>query len=83
MQVITQFPPPKTKKCLLGFLGSLNFYSRTLPNERGRTVADTLQPLYDFATKKREVGNKFEEAWTAEGMDTHFNNAKKPTETSC
>jgi len=76
VDAITNFPPPKTAKCLLGFLGSINFYRRALPNINGRTAADTLQPLYDFAIKKR-VGVKFAQAWTTEGMDPHYENAKE------
>ena len=76
VKAITDFPPPTNAKCLLGFLGSLNFYRRALPNGvGGRTAADTLQPLYDFAARKRGVREKFSDAWTTQNMDTHYENA--------
>ena len=77
VEAIVNFPPPKSKKCLLGFLGSINFYRRALPNSKGRPVEQVLQPLYDFAVRKRGVGEKFEDAWTAENMSEHYNAAKQ------
>ena len=72
VQAITDFPPPKSAKCLLGFLGSLNFYRRALPNTRARTVADTLQPLYDTEFVRRLLEVQFEiKPKTAAKRDSH------------
>ena len=42
----------------------------------GKHAAELLQPLYEAATKKRP-GKKFTDVWKEDGLDTHYNNAKK------
>ena len=76
VEAITNFPPPRTPKDLLGFLGGLNFYRRNLPNLHGQTVAEVLKPLYDIATVK-VPGKKFVDLWRERKMDDHYNKAKQ------
>ena len=52
MSAIAEYPPPTKPKQLLGFLGAVNFYRRSLPKVKGLSPAQILQPLYKAATRK-------------------------------
>ena len=57
----------------------LNFYRKTLPNltqnNKTRTPAEILQPLYTAATTTIQKG-KFEDYWKEKHLDTSFADAK-------
>ena len=75
VDAITSFPAPRTPKDLLGFLGALNYYRRSLPKYKGENAASILQPLYDIATQK-VPGKKFSEIWKEKSLDVHYEKAK-------
>ena len=54
MDAIVAFPPPQKQKQLLGFLGAVNYYRRSLPHVNGQSPASILQPLYTAATNLRD-----------------------------
>ena len=62
-----EFPPPQKQKQLLGFLGAVNYYRRSLPHMNGLTPAEILQPLYTAATKKIS-GTTFKKIWDTEKL---------------
>ena len=76
VSAICDFPAPRTPKDLLGFLGALNFYRRSLPKLDGKSTAEILDPLYKLASRKNP-GKKFVEIWQEMDMDQHYNNAKR------
>ena len=51
VEAITAFPPQKTPKDLLGFLGALNYYRRSLGKVNGKSPAEVLKPLYEATAK--------------------------------
>ena len=57
LEAIADYPPPRKPKQLLGFLGAINFYRRSLPKTEGMSPAQILKPLYAAATKKPQVLN--------------------------
>ena len=74
VRAIMEFPPPRSSKDLLGYLGASNYYRRSLPNVGGQTASDVLQPLYDFASKKHK---NFTQAWKDQNMDVHYSKSKQ------
>ena len=74
-KAIVDFPPPKTAKGLLGFLGAINYYRRCLPVVNGKSPAEILQPLYQAATDKTP-GKKFVDRWAELGLDDDYAAAK-------
>ena len=81
-RAIVQFPKPEKPKALLAFLGSLNYYRRSLPNLNGKSAAEHLQPLYSAATEK-VPGVKFVQIWKERNLDVPFENAKKLLMLAC
>ena len=54
----------------------MNYYRRSLPHLGQKTPAEVLQPLYRAATQK-VPNKKFTQIWEEEGLEEHFENAKK------
>ena len=77
LEAIVKFPSPTKQKHLLGFLGAINYYRRCLPVVDGKTPAQTLQPLYDIATKKLQPGTSFSKLWSEGNLQVSFDEAKK------
>ena len=79
IQSIQDFQQPQNQKQLLRFLGMLNFYRKTLPNlvvqNKPKTPADVLQPLYTAATVKMQK-NKFLDYWKDKNLSQSFQEAK-------
>ena len=75
VEAITRFPPPSKPKDLLGFLGAVNYYRRSLPNLEGQPAAEVLRPLYQAATN-RTPGKTFTSVWHEQGLQAHFDRAK-------
>ena len=82
LEAITGFPTPEKPKQLLGFLGAVNYYRRALPKVNGKTAAETLQPLYDIATKKIP-GKTFTQIWKENNMQSTFEAAKEMLKQAC
>ena len=76
VEAIVGFPRPPKQKHLLGFLGALNYYRRSLPMVNGKTAAEILQPLYTAATIKLPPKMTFERYWSENNLDVDFQNAK-------
>ena len=76
MHVIIKFPPPQKQKHLLGFLGALNYYRRSLPHLNKKSPAQVLQPLYEAATTKLQRAS-FIQHWTQHNLEESFNEAKQ------
>merc|ERR1711867_169084 len=76
VEAIVSYPAPTKPKQLLGFLGALNYYRRTLPKVNGKSAAEILQPLYMAATKKTP-GKTFQTIWKELNLDTSFKQAKQ------
>ena len=74
-EAITKFPPPARPKDLLGFLGAVNYYRRSLPHLEGQSPAQVLAPLYEAATKV--PAKDFSKHWTANNLQNDFDKAKK------
>ena len=72
---IAKFPPPEKPKDLLGFLGAVNYYRRSLPKLGGRTPAEVLRPLYEIATKVPP--RSFKKEWAERNLDKSFAEAKQ------
>ena len=72
---ISAFPTPTKPKQLLGFLGAIGYYRRTLPELDGENAAQILQPLYEAATKEIP-GKTFAEIWQELKLDKQFEKAK-------
>ena len=56
-RAITDFPPPKSAKALLRFLGTVNYYRWCLPNVNGKTTVEILQPPWLPQTKHPEINS--------------------------
>ena len=82
VEAITAFPPPQKPKSLLGFLGAVNYYRRSLPAINGESAASILQPLYTAAAKK-QPGKSFAKIWREENLDQHFEKAKQLLVMAC
>ena len=76
VQAITEFPTPTKPKQLLGFLGAINYYCRSLPKLKNKTPAEWLQPLYEVATKKL-TETAFIKIWTDQKLQENFEVAYK------
>ena len=75
IDAITSFPSPQKQKHLLGFLGAINYYRRSLPHLNKKSPAVVLQPLYELATRKI-TKSSFLDTWKKENMEIHFHKAK-------
>ena len=75
IDAIVQFPAPQRQKQLLGFLGAVNYYRRSLQPLDSIAPAQVLQPLYDAATKKFQ-GTNFVKYWTDNKLENAFSKAK-------
>ena len=73
---ITSFPSPQKQKHLMGFLGAINYYRRSLPHLNKESPAVVLQPLYELATRKI-TKSSFLDTWKKENMEIHFHKAKE------
>ena len=82
VQAITDFPAPTKPKQLLGFLGAINYYRRSLLNLRNKTPAEWLQPLYDLATKK-VTETAFKKQWQEKNLEENFQAAKDMLVQAC
>ena len=76
LQAIADFPAPQKPKQLLGFLGAVNYYRRSLPKIEDQLPATILHPLYQWATKKTP-GRKFVDVWKEENLQHYFDLAKR------
>lgn len=76
LEAIAKFPSPEKQKHLLGFLGAVAYYRRSLPIVNKVTPAEILQPLYNAATHKLKPGDKFTDWWRENNMEEHFVKAK-------
>ena len=83
LEAIAKFPSPQKQKQLLGFLGAINYYRRCLGNLAGESPATILQPLYAAATHKLQPRMTFEEYWKTNGLQSHFEKAKKMLMGAC
>ena len=83
LEAIAKFPPPQKQKQLLGFLGAINYYRRCLGNLAGESPATILQPLYAAATHKLQPKMTFAQYWEDNGLQTHFEKAKKMLMGAC
>ena len=81
LKAIVDYPTPTKAKELLGFLGALNYYRKTLPKIDKKSPAEILQPLYEAATKK--AGPGFQKYWQDNNLETHYQNAKKLVMAAC
>ena len=81
LKAIIEYPSPTKAKELLGFLGALNYYRKTLPKIDGKRPAEILQPLYEAATKK--AGPGFKTYWKDNDMESHYQNAKRLIMAAC
>ena len=77
LEAIAKFPSPVKQKHLLGYLGALNYYRRSLPRIDNMNPAEILQPLYEAATKK--TTKSFEATWKDSNLKEDFEKAKKLT----
>ena len=75
LENIANFPTPQKQKDLLGFLGCLNYYRKTLKSINGKSPAAVLQPLYAAGTNKTP-GVKFRDVWNTHGLEDNFKEAK-------
>ena len=82
VQAITEFPTPTKPKQLLGFLGAINYYRRSLPKFKNKTPAEWLQPLYEVATKKL-TETAFIKIWTDQKLQENFEVAKQLLVQAC
>ena len=82
LQAIIDFPEPTRPKELLGFLGALNYYRRSLDKIDGLSPADVLQPLYRAATTKTPC-KRFVDIWKQEGLQHYYNLAKRMLANAC
>lgn len=69
VQVIYDFPQPKSDRQLRQFIGLVNFYHRFLPH-----AAELMQPLHDLLSKHKSTSTVLE--WSEEAM-TAFNATKE------
>ena len=84
VDAIQNFPPPQKQKQLLGFLGALNYYRTSLPSldpldsdQKPRTPAEILDPLYKLATCDLPKKTKFVDVWNnSVAVKEAFKNAK-------
>ena len=74
LEAILTYPSPTTAKSLLGFLGALNYYRRSLPKVDKKRPAEILQPLYDAETQK--AGPGFIKHWTENNLEESYKDAK-------
>ena len=81
LQAIASYPTPEKAKHLLGFLGAINYYRRTLPKTNGKTPAVLLQPLYEAATRK--TTKAFQAIWQEENLEASFIEAKQMLMNAC
>ena len=63
IEAIAKFPSPEKQKHLLGYLGALNYYRRSLPRMENKNPAEILQPLYLAATIKLAPQQSFPQYW--------------------
>ena len=82
LEAIAKYPSPQKPKQLLGFLGAINYYRRSMPKIKGKHPAQILQPLYDAATKKTP-GKSFLTIWEEKGLQCHFDDAKQMIMQAC
>merc|ERR1712212_577963 len=83
LEAIARFPSPQKQKQLLGFLGAINYYRRCLGNLAGESPAAILQPLYAAATHKLQPRMTFTQYWKDNGLQSHFEKAKKMLMSAC
>ena len=76
LHAISSFPAPQKQKHLLGFLGTINYYRRSLPQLKGKTAAEILQPLYTAATKQLQR-KSFVAHWQENDLDKAFGETKE------
>ena len=82
IQAIIDFPEPTRPKELLGYLGALNYYRRSLDKIEGMTPSDVLQPLYRAATTKVPC-KKFTDIWKQDGLQHYYNLSKRMLANAC
>ena len=82
LQAIVDFPTPTRPKELLGFLGALNYYRRSLTKVDGMSPSDILQPLYRAATQKVPC-KKFIDIWKEDKLQTYYDLAKRMLTNAC
>lgn len=81
LEAIAAYPSPEKAKQLLGFLGAINYYRRTLPKVNGKRPAEVLQPLYEAATRK--TTKAFAAIWEEENLEESFKEAKQMLMSAC
>ena len=82
LEAISEYPAPQKPKQLLGYLGALNFYRRSLPTIDGVKPSEILKPLYAAATRKTP-GLTFVKMWQQEGLQHYFDLSKKLLMQAC
>ena len=84
LSAIAGFPSPKKQKQLLGFLGAVNYYRRSLPKTNGKTPAHILQPLYAAATETNaRTAVSFKKRWITENLQAAYEGAKTMLMNAC
>jgi transposase InsO family protein len=82
LEAIAKYPEPTKAKQLLGFLGAVNYYRRTLPKIGGKHPAEIMQPLYQAATAKLSAA-AFTKEWEEKELGIQFIKVKQMLMQAC
>ena len=82
LAALSSFPTPKTQKDVLHFCGAINYFRSSLKgitkNNKTKSAAAVLQPLYAIGTEKLPKGVKFQDIWArSPALNQAFEEAKE------